>query len=149
MSSRVNLVYLKVLEFVIFKINYLNLACPHTKCMEPTGVTRSCNSRSQCWHSIWSHDSRLTRALPVRSRFSAAVAAGSARADAVSTSICDALLPFSHLFLSFVFVCLVVWVGLSFVPLGVALSGPSAVDAFVSFVFMLAWLLLCSLASLV
>ena len=27
-------------EFVIFKINYLNLACPHTKCMEPTGVTR-------------------------------------------------------------------------------------------------------------
>ena len=29
-----------LLEFVIFKINYLNLACPHTKCMEPTRVTR-------------------------------------------------------------------------------------------------------------
>ena len=64
-------------------------------------------------------------------------------------SLSRALLPFSHLFLSFVFVWLVVWVGLSFVPLGVSLSGSSAIDAFVSFVFMLAWLLLCSLASLV
>ena len=41
-----------LLNLVIFKINSLNLACPHTKCMEPTGVTRSCNSRSP-QDSLW------------------------------------------------------------------------------------------------
>ena len=45
-----------LLEFVIFKINYLNLACPHTKCMEPTGVTRSCNS---CFPQDPSRKSRI------------------------------------------------------------------------------------------
>ena len=30
-----------LLNLVIFKINSLNLACPHTKCIEPTRVTRS------------------------------------------------------------------------------------------------------------
>ena len=89
------------------------------------------------------------RALSVLAAGSA-LAAGlySPQVCANRPSLSHALLPFSHLFLSFVFVWLVVWVGVSFVPLGVALSGSSTVDAFVSFVFMLAWLLLCALASL-
>ena len=48
----------RLLEFVNFKINQLNLACPHTKCMEPTGVTRSKKYRFPVSSSVEIQDPR-------------------------------------------------------------------------------------------